>query len=432
MSGVLWQKKGVEIDEAIMRFLAGDDVVLDRELFTHDITASAAHARGLASIGVLSREDTEAICDTLDELRTLWDRGQFILNEQYEDGHSAIESFLTEKLGPVGGKVHLGRSRNDQVLTATRLYMRASLDTVLNLLIECARAALTQAKAHEMAPMPGYTHLQRAVPSTLGLWCASFAESFASSAQLVKFTRDWVNASPLGTAAGYGVNLPLAREQTARELGFDGLAINPMAAQASRGKHEHQVLAALWQAMQDVRRLAWDLSLFATQEFAFVKMPASMTTGSSIMPNKRNPDLAELLRASSAVIAGCMNELQQVLSLPSGYHRDLQLTKGPLIRAVRTTIDALSLVPGLINGCRFDLDRMRDSIDSSMMATDHAVDLAVSGVPFRDAYKRIADEIQRETPADPEASVQSRTSPGACAELMLGRISAQIDALSTS
>lgn len=424
---VLWQKEGIEIDASVMRFLAGEDIVLDRELLVYDIAASKAHANGLATIAVLTQSEVRSICGALDELKRLWESGTFILDERFEDGHSAIESFLTDKLGPLGAKVHLGRSRNDQVLVATRLYMLDTLTRISGLLVRCAHDALGKAREHEMDPMPGYTHLQRAVPSTLGLWYASFAESFADSARLVTMTRRWVNACPLGTAAGYGVNLPLARQQASDELGFDRLAINPMAAQASRGKHEHQVLAALWQAMQDIRRLAWDLSLFSTQEFAFVTMPNRATTGSSIMPNKRNPDLVELLRASSAVVAGCMNELQQLLSLPSGYHRDLQLTKGPLIRAIKTCTDALTMVPMLLTETRFDVDRMRSCIDPSMLATDRAVELAVSGIPFRDAYKRVADATGTMGPGNIDASVRDRVSPGACADLRLDEIARFID-----
>lgn len=433
MTSMLWQKDGIEIDSAVMNFLAGDDIILDRELLIYDIQASKAHAQGLASIDIITHDESSALCTALDELARAWREGRFTLDDRFEDGHSAIEHHLTQELGALGGKIHLGRSRNDQVLVATRLYMRASLHTITASLRQCAQAALDRASAHQHDPMPGYTHLQRAVPSTLGLWFASFAESFADSAHLTAFTRQWINANPLGTAAGYGVNVPLPRQQTTQQLGFDRLAINPMAAQASRGKHEHQVIAALWQAMQDVRRLAWDLSLFCTQEFAFATMPNRATTGSSIMPNKRNPDLAELLRAASAVVAGAMAEIQQVLSLPSGYHRDLQLTKAPLIRAINTTTQALALVPMLITETEFNTQRLRDCIDPGMLATDRAVEHALAGMPFREAYQRIANELGGATPPDPassiDASIKARTSPGACADLMLQELQARIDAI---
>lgn len=429
MSTLLWQKKGVKTDAGVMRFLAGDDIVLDRELFPFDIRATAAHAEGLALRSLLPKADADAITAALADLAKLWENGEFTLDDRYEDGHSAIEAYLTERLGETGGRVHLGRSRNDQVLVATRLYMIDALDTLKAGLTECARAALERARADAMAPMPGYTHLQRAVPSSVGLWMASFAESFAESAELVAMTRIWINASPLGTAAGYGVNLPLAREEVAAKLGFARVVINPMAAQASRGKHEHQVLSAMWQAMQDIRRLAWDLSLFSTAEFDFVRMPPETVTGSSIMPNKRNPDLAELLRASCAVVAGAMAELQQVLSLPSGYHRDLQLTKPALIRATRVTLDAVALIPDVLRRTEFKLGRMKSAIDSAMMATDKAVELAAGGMSFRDAYRQVGDSLNELGRADPDASLAARVSLGGCANLGLDTIAARIHAL---
>lgn len=430
MSTLLWQKKGVKTDAAVMRFLAGDDVVLDRELFPFDIRATAAHAEGLALRGLLPRDDADAIIAALADLAERWSTGGFDLDDRYEDGHSAIEAYLTERLGEAGGRVHLGRSRNDQVLVATRLYMIDVLDTLRTGLIDCANAALDRARQDEMAPMPGYTHLQRAVPSSVGLWMGSFTESFIETAELVGMTRAWINASPLGTAAGYGVNLPLAREEVAAKLGFARVVINPMAAQASRGKHEHQVLSAMWQAMQDIRRLAWDLSLFSTAEFDFVRMPPETVTGSSIMPNKKNPDLAELLRASCAVVAGAMAELQQVLSLPSGYHRDLQLTKPALIRATRVTLDAVALVPDVLQRTEFKLDRMRLAIDGAMMATDKAVELAAGGMSFREAYRQVGDSLGELSAADPERSLRDRVSLGGCADLGLDRIAARIQSLS--
>lgn len=429
MSSLLWQKDGVQTDDAIMRFLAGDDIVLDRELFPHDIRATGAHVRGLAKAGLLDSGDADRVQTALDELAEQWSAGSFELDSRYEDGHSAIEAFLTDRLGELGGRVHLGRSRNDQVLVATRLYMIDALEGLCRGLALCARSALKRARQHEMDPMPGYTHLQRAVPSSVGLWMASFAESFADSAALVSMTRAWIDASPLGTAAGYGVNLPLEREAVAADLGFARLTINPMAAQASRGKHEVQVVGAMWQAMQDVRRLAWDLSLYSAEEFGFVRMPAETVTGSSIMPNKKNPDLAELLRASCATVGGAMSELQQVLSLPSGYHRDLQLTKPALVRATRTTLDAVALVPGVIDRTEFRTDRMRAVIDPSMTATDRAVELAAAGMPFREAYRQVGNDLASITKVDGDASVRARVSPGACADLRLDELEARIDAL---
>lgn len=431
MSQLLWQKTGVKTDPSVMRFLAGNDIVLDRVLFSYDMKATKAHAHGLGIAGLLEQQQVEQLVGALSRLEDLWECNKFDLDDRFEDGHSAIESFLTEQLGELGGRVHLGRSRNDQVLVATRLYMIDSIDNLSANVRACGHAALIRAREHEFDPMPGYTHLQRAVPSTVGLWMSSFAESFSDSLELLMYTRQWIDACPLGTAAGYGINLPLARKEVSQMLGFSRLMINPMAAQASRGKHELQVLSAMWQVMQDIRRLAWDLSLYSSAEFSFVRMPNDTTTGSSIMPNKKNPDLVELLRASSAIVAGAMSELQHIISLPSGYHRDLQLTKAPLIRAIQVTLEATALVADVILRTEFDLAKMKAAIDPAMMATDRAVDLTSQGVSFRQAYQTVADEIadlsDDSTAANAMKSIQARISMGGCANLCLDEIQSRLD-----
>ncbi|MFT3776586.1 MAG: lyase family protein [Minicystis sp.] len=345
MAKLIWDKDGAAVDTRIQRFLAGDDVVLDRALFLHDIRASKAHVHGLCRIGVLAEGEATAIDGALDDLAAAFTRGDFVLDDRHEDGHSAIEAYLTEKLGEPGKKVHTGRSRNDQVLVALRLYVRDALDRIHSHVKDAAAAFLDRAEADIATPMPGYTHLQRAVPSSIGLWLAGFAEALIDDAGLVAATRQWIDACPLGTAAGYGVNLPLDRQGVSDELSFSRLLVNPVYAQNSRGKLELGALMALLQALLDVRRFAWDLSLYTTAEFAFVKLPAEYVTGSSIMPNKKNPDVVELLRAATAPVLGAMAEIESVLALPSGYHRDLQATKGPVLRALAHGIEALSLVP---------------------------------------------------------------------------------------
>lgn len=424
----LWAKAGASVEADAMAFMSRDDVILDRELFPFDIRATRAHVNGLSSIGLVTAEDAARIGVALTELGERFGDGSFVLDERYEDGHTAIESFLVDRLGEAGKRVHLGRSRNDQVAVALRLYMMDVLDRARVLCVETGRAALGAARAHEMDPMPGYTHLQRAVPSTVGLWMGSFAEGFADCAALCAMTGEWLDASPLGTAAGYGVNLPLPREAVAGALGFSRLQVNPMAAQSSRGRLEHQVVATLWQAMQEARRLAWDYSLFSAEEFGFVTLGAGFVTGSSIMPNKKNPDMAELLRASAAVVGGAMGEIQQAMSLPSGYHRDLQITKPALVRAVKVSLEALGHLPRLIGTATLHTDRMASAMDPAMFATDHAVKLAGEGVPFRDAYVRAAEAIAGMDPeaCDANASVRARVSPGGCGALMLDAIEARL------
>ncbi|MFN7550065.1 MAG: lyase family protein, partial [Pseudomonadota bacterium] len=336
---------------------------------------------------------------------------------------------LTERLGDTGRRIHTGRSRNDQVLVASRLYLKDRLAELKALCIDIARVALRRADSERDLPMPGYTHVQRAVVSSAGLWWAGWAETLSDSAMIARDALAVVDANPLGTAAGYGVNLPLDRDGTTESLGFARLQVNPAAAQLSRGKYEWQALAALSQALGDVRRLAWDLSLFTTAEFGFVALPPQYTTGSSIMPNKRNPDVVELLRASQAVTLGAMAELSALLSLPSGYQRDLQFSKGPVIRALRHGLDALALVPALLAELRWNEAALRAAIEPAMYATDLAVEQAIAGVPFRDAYRAAADAAHTLGDRTPTQSLAARISPGACADLRLDAIAARIATL---
>jgi argininosuccinate lyase len=420
MTRLIWDKAGASVDARIQRFCAGDDVVLDRSLFLSDVRASKAHVHGLARAAVLTEAEAQALDGALDELAADFAAGRFVLDDRFEDCHSAIEAFLTERLGDAGKKVHTGRSRNDQVLVALRLHVRDALAQIEAEALDAAGAFLDRAGAEALVPMPGYTHLQRAVPSSVGLWLAGFAEALIDDAALLQATSRWIDACPLGTAAGYGVNLPLDRQGVSAELGFARLLVNPMYAQNSRGKLELQALGALLQALFDVRRFAWDLSLYTTAEFGFVKLPAEYTTGSSIMPNKKNPDVVELLRASPAVVLGAMAEIESLLSLPSGYHRDLQATKGPTLRALAHGGEALALVPDLVRRMELDRARMAAAITPDLYATDAAIELAVQGVPFRTAYRQVADSLDELSARKPEESLAARVSPGATADLMLG------------
>ena len=412
MSDLLWQKPGVTVDAGIQAFLAGDDVLLDREFFLHDIAASRAHAQGLQRIGILDEAELTGLDQELEQLAQDFRSGAFVLDARYEDGHSAIEARLVERLGDTGRRIHTGRSRNDQVLVATRLWLRQKLDRLQALCIELAQVALTRAEVEARLPMPGYTHLQRAVVSSAGMWWAGWAEAFIDNARRAAQTCDWVDANPLGSAAGYGVNLPLDRDHTTAALGFGRLQVSPTYSQLSRGKFELAALEALGSAMLDLRRLAWDLSLFASSEFGFISLPAQYTTGSSIMPNKRNPDVIELMRGSYASVAAAKAEIEHLLSLPSGYHRDLQVGKGALVHGFGRGLAALSLLPDLMRNLEWRPDALNAALEPSMYATDLAMDLAREGVPFRDAYRQAADPA-RWSAGDPDASLRARVSPGA-------------------
>ena len=431
MKDLIWKKqgKGESTDPEVMAFLAGEDVELDKELLLFDIKASAAHAKGLQQIDILSASEAEQLLDGLQRIENDILAGERQLDSSFEDGHSAIEWWLTEMLGEVGGKIHTGRSRNDQVAVALRLYMKDRLSKLQVLSAEIAAVLLDRVDTEGDLPMAGYTHLQSAMPSSAGLWLAGHAEAFIDNAELAALTYQWLDASPLGTASGFGVNLDLPRAAVAEDLGFARMLVNPQYAQNSRGKIELQALSVLSACTLDLRRLAWDLSLFTTHEFGFVKLPAQYCTGSSIMPNKNNPDTVELLRAVHGVVQGAQTELASVLSLPSGYQRDLQATKPPLLRAFRKGLQALALLPNLLAGFEWQPGRMRASITAEMLATDHALKLAQDGIPFRDAYKTAATQIQGLSEEAIAESLASRTSPGGCGRLETGLLRARLAAL---
>ncbi|TAL84305.1 MAG: argininosuccinate lyase [Rhodanobacter sp.] len=429
MTQPLWQKSDIKIDAKIMQFLAGDDVLLDREFFLYDITASKAHVEGLAHIGVVSADEAVALAQELEALAVDFRSGVFVLDDRHEDGHSAIEARLTERLGDAGRRVHTGRSRNDQVLVATRLWLKDQLATLQAHCRAIAGVCIERAEQPAL-PLPGYTHLQRAVVSSTAMWFAGFAEGFVDNALRAQQTCAWIDANPLGTAAGYGVNLKLDREHTTQALGFSRMQISPIYAQLSRGKFEIAVLEAMASALLDLRRMAWDLSLFTTAEFNFVALPSEYTTGSSIMPNKRNPDVIELLRASYASVAAARTEIEQLLSLPSGYQRDLQFSKGSLFHGCRRGLSALALVPDLLARMQWNEAAMRAAIEPAMYATDVAIEQAAAGVPFRDAYRAAAETAASAGDGrTPEGSLQVRTSPGAGNDLRLGELRQRLDQL---
>ncbi|MGB5488403.1 MAG: argininosuccinate lyase [Lysobacterales bacterium] len=431
MKDLIWKKdgKGDSADPAIMAFLAGEDVELDKELLLFDIEASAAHLKGLQQIDILSAIEAGKLLDGLRSIAKDVQDGTRELDSRFEDGHSALESWLTEMRGDIGGKIHTGRSRNDQVAVALRLFMKDRLKQLQSTCIRVATVLLGRIETEGDLPMAGYTHLQPAMPSSVGLWLAGHAEAFIDNAELAALTYQWLDASPLGTASGFGVNLKLPRQQVARDLGFARLVVNPQYAQNSRGKIELQALSVLSACTLDLRRLAWDLSLFTTHEFGFVKLPAQYCTGSSIMPNKNNPDTVELLRAVHGIVQGAQTELASVLSLPSGYQRDLQATKPPLLRAFGKGLQALGLLPDLLASFEWQTERMRESITPEMLATDLAVDMASDGIPFRDAYKAAVAKCTDIGDEEIAKSLANRVSPGGCGRLETALLESRLKAL---
>ncbi|MDB3947745.1 argininosuccinate lyase [Gammaproteobacteria bacterium] len=385
----IWNQNSKDKNSAIDYFLSGEDIVLDQELFLYDIEASIAHAHELQNINILTKAEAKKIVASLTNLAKLFQAKKFKLTTKYEDCHSAIEDYLTKELGSVGKKIHTGRSRNDQVMVAMRLYARSKLDDIQLLNLQIAKSFFDQAENHSSDPMPGYTHLQRAMPSTWGLWFGAFAESFLDNIDLISNIQSWMNINPLGSAAGYGVNLPIQRDISTKELSFKRKQLNSLYVQNSRGKFELELVGSLKQPMLDVRKFSWDMSIFLAQEFSLLSVASKYSTGSSIMPNKSNPDVIELMRANYAVLAGHYSELENLISLPSGYHRDLQLTKRSLIHSIHCVSKTLALLPDLIASIKVDLQRSSEFIDQDMMMTDQAYALVQSGLPFREAYLKV-------------------------------------------
>jgi argininosuccinate lyase len=391
----LWDK-GVELDQRVLAYTAGDDYALDERLVRYDVRASIAHAEMLHARKLLADADLEAIRDGLTAIGAEHAAGQWKIELADEDGQTALEKRLTARIGAAGGRVHLGRSRNDQVLTALRLYL---LDVTTDLAAgaEAVAAALDALAAREGSQaLPGYTHMQQAMPSSVKLWAEGFAAELRDDVAGMKACARRASRSPLGSAAGYGTpGLPLDREATRVKLGFAEVHAPVTAVQLARGKAEAQVLFECALLMQDLGRLAADLLLFYTQEFAFVSLPASFTTGSSIMPQKRNPDVFELVRGRTAVAHACLTEVLGIFAkLPSGYQRDLQLIKPPLFRGIDLALATCAIMAVGIEGVRFRAEAIK--LDPAIHAAEEANALvAREGIPFREAYRRIGEKYRK-------------------------------------
>jgi argininosuccinate lyase len=390
----LWDK-GEPLDERVLRYTAGEDHRLDARLVPYDARASIAHAAMLREAGLLVEEDFAAIQKGLEALAGEHAAGSWEISLADEDVHTALESRLTERIGEAGARLHLGRSRNDQVLAALRLYLR---DVVASLAAGAREVAdaLDELGAREAGTvLPGYTHLQQAMPSSVPLWAGGFAAEIRDDAEGIEACSRRIEKSPLGSAAGYGVPLlPVDREITRRNLGFAVIHEPVTAVQLSRGKAEAQVLFEITLLMQDLGRLAADLVLFATSEFGFVSLPAARTTGSAIMPQKRNPDVFELVRGRAATAQRCLVEALAIpAKLTSGYHRDLQLLKAPLFRGIDLAESTLAVLAAALPGVRFHPGRIR--LDPGLHAAEEAYALVLAeGIPFREAYRRIGKRFR--------------------------------------
>ncbi|TFG41181.1 MAG: argininosuccinate lyase [Chromatiales bacterium] len=386
----LWEK-GLPLDERVLRYTAGEDHLLDTRLVPYDVRGSIAHAEMLADQNLISAEDCAAIRDGLNALNDSFAAGDWHISLEDEDAHSALETRLTAAIGPAGGRLHLGRSRNDQVLTALRLYLRDAASDLAERVTRL-RDSLSELRERQGdLELPGYTHMQHAMPSSVALWCGGFDEGLTDACDGLYAVRRRINKNPLGSAAGYGTpGLALDREATTTKLDFDTTQSPVTAVQLSRGKAESALLFEITLLLQDLGRMASDLLMFYTQEFAYISLAPEITTGSSIMPQKRNPDVLELLRASSATAQACLAEsLMITAKLPSGYQRDLQRLKSPLFRAIDLAIESVDIMAYVLQGVNFRPDNIK--LDDGIFATAEAYRLVQEkGIPFREAYRQVA------------------------------------------
>jgi argininosuccinate lyase len=390
----LWDK-GTPLDARVLAYTAGDDFELDNRLVEYDVRASIAHAEMLNQRRLLSDADLVAIRGALTAIGEEHALGKWRITLEQEDCQTAIENLLTARIGPVGGRLHAGRSRNDQVLAALRLYLREAAHAAHAGAIAVAEALDALAARQGEVVLPGYTHMQQAMPSTVALWALGFASEIRDDAEGVHLTQRRIGKNPLGSAAGYGTpNLDVSRESTRLKLGFTVTQEPVTAVQLSRGKAEAQLLFEITLLTQDIGRLAADLLLFYTQEFGFVSLPPGFTTGSSIMPQKQNPDVFELMRGRSAVAQGALNEVLNITQkLSSGYHRDLQLIKPPLFRGIDSCLQTLDILPHALAGVRFNPQNIR--LDPGIHAAAEANALVTKdNVPFREAYRQVAAKLK--------------------------------------
>nr|ADI19390.1 argininosuccinate lyase [uncultured Spirochaetales bacterium HF0500_06B09] len=391
--GKLWDKGGY-LDRTVERFTVGEDRGYDMRLLKADVVASIAHADMLAAIGVLEVAELTVLREALSEAIKEINAGQFRIGDDEEDGHTALERFLTERTGNAGKRIHTGRSRNDQVIAAMRLYAREWLLNFRTEIIELADDLLDFAEAWSETPMPGRTHMQPAMPSTVGLWAAAFAEELIDDVDLVECAYRRNNKSPLGAAAGYGVPLPLDREMVAKTLGFAGVQNNVLYVNNSRGVVEAQVAESAGRVCGTLAQLSQDLMIFTLPEFGYFRLPEELTTGSSIMPQKRNPDLLELIRAKAALVDGQAAIIRSIiLNLPSGYNRDMQQTKGPFLISLKESADIVSVMRVTISRLSVDERRLEAGCNLELLSADRAYKLVSEGVPFRDAYRQVGAEL---------------------------------------
>ena len=394
MAQKLWEKS-VQVNEEIDRFTVGRDRELDLYLAKHDVLGSMAHITMLESIGLLTADELQVLLNELKNIYASAERGEFIIEDGIEDVHSQVELMLTRKLGDIGKKIHSGRSRNDQVLVDLKLFTREQLKQIVEAVADLFHVLISQSNKYKDVLMPGYTHLQIAMPSSFGLWFGAYAESLVDDMMFLQAAYKMCNRNPLGSAAGYGSSFPLDREMTTRLLGFDSMNYNVVSAQMGRGKMERNVAFALASVAGTVSKMAFDACMFSWQNFGFVKLPDECTTGSSIMPHKKNPDVFELTRAKCNKLQSLPQQIMMIMNnLPSGYFRDLQIIKEVFLPAFDELKDCLRMSAYIMDKIKVNEHILDDDKYIYMFSVEEVNRLAAEGMPFRDAYKKVGLDIE--------------------------------------
>lgn len=390
----LWEKS-VTVDHNVETYTVGRDREMDLYLAPYDVLGSMAHITMLESISLLSAEELRQLLDELKDIYASAIAGKFVIEEGVEDVHSQVELMLTRRLGDIGKKIHSGRSRNDQVLVDLKLFIRSEIEAVAHAVETLFRTLIAQSNRYKDVLMPGYTHLQVAMPSSFGLWFGAYAESLADDMMVLQAAYRVTNRNPLGSAAGYGSSFPLRREMTTRLLGFEGMNYNVVYAQMGRGKTERIVANALAGIAATVSRLAFDACLYNSQNFGFIKLPDQYTTGSSIMPHKKNPDVFELTRAKCNRLQALPSQITLILNnLPSGYFRDMQLIKEAFLPAFDELKSILAMVNAMLSEVKVNISLADDDRYKYMFSVEEVNRLTHDGMPFRDAYKKVGLDIE--------------------------------------
>lgn len=421
----LWDK-GFSTDKKIDHFTVGNDRELDLVLAIYDVIASKAHAKMLGKIGLLTEKETQSLVRELDAIGDDITKGNFIIEDSFEDMHSKIEFLLTEKLGDTGKKIHTARSRNDQVLVAMHLYLKDELEEIKERTIALFDLLLDLAEKHQSVLLPGYTHLQIAMPSSFGLWFSAYAESLVDDLHFINAAYKVADQNPLGSAAGYGSSFPIDRTFTTKEMGFENLKYNVVAAQMGRGKVERATAFGMSSIANTLSKMAMDICLYMSQNFDFISFPDELTTGSSIMPHKKNPDVFELIRAKCNKIQAVPNQLTLITNnLPSGYHRDLQLVKEVIVPALQETKACLEMLNFSLKEVQVNTKILEDPKYDYLFSVDTLNELVQEGMPFRDAYKKMGQEIE-EGSFVPKRDIQ-HTHEGSLGNLCLKEIRKKMD-----